>query len=120
MRSGNLYEGACALDFPDATWSHQCFECEEDAVQKDVGAAVDDGGVGVAVAVSLDVGGILLQRVILARTCSCCHGGNARTGHWSSGHVRDRDGRWNWDHVCRVLLQHATQARKSFRDFGGF
>ena len=82
MRSGNLYEGACALDFPaasfmvergggfafhacptsgcvdvlvlmtavpgvvplslargmcplateDATWSHQCFDCEEDAV----------------------------------------------------------------------------------------
>ena len=82
MRSGNLYEGACALDFPaasfmvergggfafhacptsgcvdvlvlitavpgvvplslargmcplateDATWSHQCFECEEDSV----------------------------------------------------------------------------------------
>ena len=25
-----LYEGACKLDFPDATWSHQCFECEED------------------------------------------------------------------------------------------
>ena len=36
------------------------------------------------------------------------------------GHVRDRDGRWNWDRVCRVLLQHATQARKSFRHFGGF
>ena len=148
----------------------------------------------------------LLQHVISAHTCSCCHGDNARTGHWSSGghsnphshlrvripgfktsggfgsgcrgpqgkwvlrsgrrefqwwvvfqsmgsgsyckntesmlrlgswlcirlwvvvhgppglrgHVRDRDGRWNWDHVCRVLLQHATQARKSFRDFGGF
>ena len=25
-----IYEGACKLDFPDATWSHQCFECEVD------------------------------------------------------------------------------------------
>eukprot|EP00439_Symbiodinium_sp_Y106_P052085 s2119_g6.t4 len=154
IRSGSIWEGS----LKDATWSHQCFECEEDSVQKDVEAAMDDGGVGLAVAVSvsvtvvviaacigiyclwakmikpkpvnepynspqfnqsLDVGGILLQHVILAHTCSCCHGDNARTGHWSSGHVRDRDGRWNWDRVCRVLLQHATQARKSFRHFGG-
>jgi len=60
----NLYEGACALDFPDATWSHQCFECEEDAVQKDGGAAVDDGGVGVAVAVSVSVTVVVIAACI--------------------------------------------------------
>ena len=60
----NLYEGACALDFPDATWSHQCFECEEDSVQKDVEAAVDDGGVGVAVAVSVSVTVVVIAACI--------------------------------------------------------
>ncbi|OLQ13994.1 hypothetical protein AK812_SmicGene1942 [Symbiodinium microadriaticum] len=60
----NLYEGACALDFPDATWSHQCFECEEDSVQKDAEAAMDDGGVGVAVAVSVSVTVVVIAACI--------------------------------------------------------
>ncbi|OLQ15464.1 hypothetical protein AK812_SmicGene314 [Symbiodinium microadriaticum] len=69
----NLYEGACALDFPDATWSHQCFECEEDAVQKDE-AASDDGGVGVAVAVSrLFFSNGLLGGIRFRHSrCGCC------------------------------------------------
>ena len=49
------YEGACTLDFLDATWSYQCFECKEDAAQHDVKGVAYDQGVGVAVAVSTSV-----------------------------------------------------------------
>ncbi|CAE7341451.1 unnamed protein product [Symbiodinium natans] len=55
----NIYEGACALDFPDATWSHQCFECEEDQerdnLEEQSSGNSDDAAVIAAVAVSATV-----------------------------------------------------------------
>lgn len=49
-----IYEGACNLDFPDATWSHQCFECEEDPQNK-VNLAETENGSGVVIAVVVAV-----------------------------------------------------------------
>ena len=51
-----IYEGACKLDFPDATWSHQCFECEVDPMAAE---PKQEDGDAVLVAVLISILGTL-------------------------------------------------------------
>ena len=59
----DIYEGACRLDFPDATWSHQCFECEEDPNRGQAMPTEAENGSAVMVVVAVSTTLILVALV---------------------------------------------------------